>query len=335
MTHTRKRRGFTLIELLVVIAIIGVLVALLLPAVQMAREAARRTQCTNNLKQFGLAFHNHMDAFGTFPPGADNQASSKLQGWAMRVIPFLEQQALYNAINLDLSWSNAANLTVTQTSVGVFLCPSDPNTGTQQNPGTSFRVKGNYCVNYGQGDFNQGAYGATGDGVTGSNLPNGIVSQGRGPFRSWNGNQPASAPSKSGDFLDGMSNTMAMSEVLIPANNGNFSDARGDLWSANSKCGNQFEAYLPPNSMIPDWLDSTSQCQGPPEDPGMATNPPCDGSTPGSASRFNAARSKHPGGVSVLMSDGSVRFVKNSVKINVWRAVATMQGQEPISSSDL
>src|SRR3954454_4369541 len=98
----RRRHGFTLIELLVVIAIIGVLVALLLPAVQMAREAARRTQCTNNLKQLGIAMHNHHDTEGTFPYGAWN--TTPLATWTFRVLPYLEQTTVFNALNLNKSW---------------------------------------------------------------------------------------------------------------------------------------------------------------------------------------------------------------------------------------
>ena len=130
-----RRRGFTLIELLVVIAIIGVLIALLLPAVQAAREAARRAQCTNNLKQMGLALHNYESTNGAFPPTTILVPS--LSGppgtWAFqsswsafaRVAPYLEQNAFYNAINFSLSYSAAPNTTVAITPLNLLICPSD------------------------------------------------------------------------------------------------------------------------------------------------------------------------------------------------------------------
>ena len=128
-----QRRAFTLIELLVVIAIIAVLIALLLPAVQSAREAARRMQCVNNLKQIGLALFNYESANGAFPPGyIDYQNNPNYTpdldmgpgwGWAAMSLPFLEQQPLYNAINFSLGITNASNSTAVLTSLTVFLGP--------------------------------------------------------------------------------------------------------------------------------------------------------------------------------------------------------------------
>ncbi len=142
----RQNQGFTLIELLVVIAIISVLIALLLPAVQAAREAARRAQCVNNLKQIGLALHNYHAAMDTFPPGyvstidmrvtdACNMDQENQQGkastcgtgwaWGSMILPFLEQQPLYNSINFNLSVAYADNNTCSLTALTVYLCPSD------------------------------------------------------------------------------------------------------------------------------------------------------------------------------------------------------------------
>src|SRR5437868_1467296 len=132
------RRGFTLIELLVVIAIISVLIALLLPAVQSAREAARRAQCTNNLKQIGLAIHNYFDTNQVFPPGYaslwkkdggdEGVAEDDIGhgwGWASMILPHVEQRSLYNAINFGLTMTNPENSTAQQLRVNVYLCPSD------------------------------------------------------------------------------------------------------------------------------------------------------------------------------------------------------------------
>ena len=144
VSQSRIARGFTLIELLVVIAIISVLIALLLPAVQSAREAARRAQCVNNLKQIGLALHNYEEAMGTFPPGyvssinltvvnpcdSDQEMQNGVDlgtgwAWGSMILPFLEQQPLYSSINFNLSVAYAANDTCSLTALSVYLCPSD------------------------------------------------------------------------------------------------------------------------------------------------------------------------------------------------------------------
>src|SRR3954454_21722354 len=119
-------RGFTLIELLVVIAIIAVLIALLLPAVQSAREAARRIQCVNNLKQFGLAQHNHHDSQGTFTFGS---WSSPAQPWSFKILAYMEQVTMANALNMSQAWNTPVQSTVTSAIVASFMCPSDINAG--------------------------------------------------------------------------------------------------------------------------------------------------------------------------------------------------------------
>ncbi len=138
----KRRRGFTLVELLVVIAIIGVLIALLLPAVQQAREAARRMQCSNNLKQFGIALHNYHDTYGTFPPGYVHQegmgSSGSSWSWGSQILPFIEQNALADALDvgsqpLTTALDDATLLNLMKQPIQAFLCPSDtapnPNTG--------------------------------------------------------------------------------------------------------------------------------------------------------------------------------------------------------------
>jgi prepilin-type N-terminal cleavage/methylation domain-containing protein len=121
LAKAEVRRGFTLVELLVVIAIIGILIALLLPAVQAAREAARRMQCSNNLKQIGLGLHNYHDTFGTFPPGA---SQDQYLGYATRLLPFMEQKPLYDRVDFENVYSTPNNYAVGAVRVDAFLCPS-------------------------------------------------------------------------------------------------------------------------------------------------------------------------------------------------------------------
>lgn len=136
MKMQRSRNGFTLVELLVVIAIIGILVGLLLPAVQAAREAARRMQCVNNLKQMGLALHNYESAFGGFPPsrlGAKVQidggpGTSSYQSWTTLILPFVEQQNLQNLMNFNFAWGASVNRPAVATQLPLWLCPSAPGT---------------------------------------------------------------------------------------------------------------------------------------------------------------------------------------------------------------
>jgi prepilin-type N-terminal cleavage/methylation domain-containing protein/prepilin-type processing-associated H-X9-DG protein len=326
-----RRRGFTLIELLVVIAIIAVLIALLLPAVQAAREAARRSQCVNNLKQLGLAMHNYSDAVGGFPIGtmgvrslvaggiylpAGTTTANARRTWAWLVLPYLEQGAMANAINYSLATNHRANTTVNLTTIKVYECPSDPNGGILEG-GTSLpRRMGNYAANWGNSCWGQdmknnpfkGPYPST---------TNGTVAFGGAPFsqdRSFN----------IASITDGTSNTLLMAEVIIGVNSPSGDDHRGDMYNDDYNCS-MFMAYTPPNTTFPDWMYST-YCQYP-----YQQNPPCTPKAP-TYQFFNAARSKHPGGVNSLMGDGSVRFVKNSINVITWRALSTTRGSEVISA---
>jgi prepilin-type N-terminal cleavage/methylation domain-containing protein/prepilin-type processing-associated H-X9-DG protein len=165
MGHSRPRRasearraGFTLIELLVVIAIIGVLIALLLPAVQAAREAARRTQCVANLKQIGLALHGYHDTNNTFPAGGwialttQPQTGNMNVGWSASVLPWLEQRSLYDGLNFSLPYNDAVNSTVGHTVLQIYLCPTEPRTALwSKDSGDLYdSADGDYGGMYGQ-----------------------------------------------------------------------------------------------------------------------------------------------------------------------------------------
>ncbi len=325
-----RRRGFTLIELLVVIAIIAVLIALLLPAVQAAREAARRSQCVNNLKQLGLAIQNYHDTVGTFPIGAQNglycgnKNGCPRRTWASSILPYIEQGTLANANNFSTDFYQLANTTVGLTEVSVYNCPSDSgNLNVEPGGNSGFnRVKGNYIVNWGSASYQQdtGNNPVTTPIVPGSNVTS--VAYTTAPFTF----------ARSYGIMairDGTSNTLSFSEVINPdpsptAINGQTADHRGDIYNDDYNSA-QFETYTPPNSTLPDQMNS--YCIYP-----YQTNPPC---ISGTAPYFNSARSYHSGGLNAAMCDGSVRFFKNTINVNVWRALSTIKGGEVISSDQL
>jgi len=313
-----RRRGFTLVELLVVIAIIGVLVALLLPAVQAAREAARRTSCGNNLKQLGIAMHNFHDARQTLPAGVGPYGCC-WGTWQVLVMPYVE---LNNVYELYENWggsdevygdgpaqqtsgvfarySNAPNTTnVTSKRYKAFTCPSDmPNA-----PGGL--TNHNYAVNWGNTGYHQTTY--PGTSVTFQGAPFGPAkSQAKG--QRMNGEKFSS-------ITDGLSNTLMASEVLQGQNN----DLRGYTWWGDAA---GFSAYEGPNSTVPDRIYTAGYCNNQP-----LQNLPCAVSDTNNPTRFSS-RSRHPAGVQSVMCDGAVRFTTNSVNINVWRAMSTSRGGE-------
>ena len=318
----RHRRGFTLIELLVVIAIIAILIALLLPAVQQAREAARRTQCRNNLKQLGLAMHNYHDVFGSLPVGG---YSCCWGTWQVSILPYIEQAAQFNRYCHDRKlgvpsdtcrYNHAANQPVTTTRFAVLTCPSDtPNTPIGRI------TSHNYAANWGTTTYSQR------DTQTDpSNIePDGVRFQ-SSPFTRLN-SLTATYPvmdqlnrnlaRKFRDFGDGTSNTMLLGEVI----QGIGRDLRGFTWWGD---GSQFTTLLGPNSTQPDAIYTATYCNNLPEQ-GL----PCVVSS-GSYPNMMGSRSRHEGGVHVLLGDGSARFVSEVIDMRTWRALSTIRGGETI-----
>jgi prepilin-type N-terminal cleavage/methylation domain-containing protein/prepilin-type processing-associated H-X9-DG protein len=322
-----RRAGFTLIELLVVIAIIAVLIALLLPAVQSAREAARRAQCTNNLKQIGLAMHNYVSVHDSFPPGWKGCCWGT---WLIYVMPHLEQQAIYNSWNFagnnlwqpgeyfesPFRYGSPSNLTVTTTRISTFYCPSDGG-NTNLIGGSSWPVTSqNYVVNFGNTSATQDA---SLDGVPFMGAPFTDIGS---PITAIYG--ASTSPARSlpvvplSAITDGLSNTLLTSEVIV----GQGFDLRGFSWWFE---GAAFEGYLGPNSTSPDLLQAQAYCNYP-----AMGNPPCKGAD-SILSITTAARSRHPGGVNAGLADGSVKFVKDSVALSTWRALSTTRGGEILS----
>ena len=326
---TRRRIGFTLVELLVVIAIIGILIALLLPAVQAAREAARRSQCTNNLKQASLAMHNYHDTHNTLPFGSWEWRRT----WQPLILPFVEQGPLYDLYDMHApcgrpnyagTYFSAENLAVSTQRLATFTCPSDIARSRTNDTLWSGRwiTYHNYVVNYG----NTGYYDQTsGPAATVGDPAAGGVTFAGAPF-SMRGACPARPESfKFSDILDGLSNTLMFAEIIQGYSQSSaVFDARGMTWWGPVA---GFTTLRSPNSNLPDILISASSCTNTPP------NPPCDLTAPSSPNRPAnlAARSRHPGGVNVSLCDGSVRFVSETIAIGTWRAVSTTYGKESIS----
>ncbi len=309
MTSRRRRTGFTLIELLVVIAIIGVLIALLLPAVQAAREAARRMQCTNNLKQIGLALHNYHDALGAFPPG---QLPATSFSALSRILPFLEQGAIFNALNANLAYDDPANDTIRTTQLNVFLCPSDGgNTQTDRGAAT------NYMANKGTEVIWQAP--------TGPNAG----------FREQTGVFFYNRSVQMSDVRDGLSNTAFVSERVKADGSNAIVSPLEDVFFARTAPTTPDEALQQCLALdITNLANQFPLFMGAPWLHGQHTyqhiSPP-NGRSCGFFTVLRATMppsSRHAGGVNVLLGDGSVRFVKATIDLKAWRALGSRDGGE-------
>jgi prepilin-type N-terminal cleavage/methylation domain-containing protein/prepilin-type processing-associated H-X9-DG protein len=328
-----SRAGFTLIELLVVIAIIAVLIALLLPAVQSAREAARRAQCVNNLKQMVLAVHNYVgtDSNGALPLGRTRQSGAyRPFSQQARILGFMEQTSVYNTLNFSLSSYDPSNATGAATTINSFLCPSDA--AVQPPIGLILPGYGVGPVSYRANEGTSVAMWFGADDV--SNVNNGIVIPPNGLFYS-------DQLIRLSSITDGTSNTAAFSEHVI----GDFSNAIATDFSDTFEPGthplNSDDAYQMCLSVnINDLTKQGYSNVGAPWTYGYHSTtsywhsgPPNSRSCMFPPSRISTtANSRHPGGVNVAMADGSVRFVKSSISIPTWRALGTRNGGEVISS---
>jgi prepilin-type N-terminal cleavage/methylation domain-containing protein/prepilin-type processing-associated H-X9-DG protein len=367
--QSRFHRGFTLIELLVVIAIIAVLIALLLPAVQAAREAARRAQCTNNLKQIGLAMHNYHTSIDSFPIGVAYSWNSlnvgctsttincvprngfnSWNGWSVHamLLPYLEATPVYNAINFNIDpltcncqpYSNTAFIT----SIPGFLCPSDPNSGTK----TGFI--NNYCASIGTSVGVVQSYPGQSSGVFGYGTAYGLK-----------------------DITDGSSNTVAFGESLVGnagkgPNNWRGNGVVGQCYNWAYDASSQSTYYL--QTVLPlcnsEWATAIATSNGGSTPGNLGNNrgwywgwgaeamtlintiiPPNSAQYQWGACRSGCsgcgtydmdhaeianATSAHPGGCNILFADGHVQFIKASLGIQVWWSLGTRANGEVLSS---
>jgi len=359
----RHRLGFTLVELLVVIAIIGILIGLLLPAVQQAREAARRMQCTNNMKQIGLALHSYHDTHDCLPPNISGAKSaggvceSGFFSWLAFLLPNLEQQNVYDSINFKIGMSDSCeqsgpsdyiNLTISDshpnagpasTTIEAFLCPSDHYT-LSNAMGTAQPAPNNYTGNSGWVQRTTGIDG-TRDPLAQTNGFMGTVNP-KYPS-AWQKGKVSFA-----DVTDGLSNTAAISERLISSANELWDLAHAPL-PLHSYCGSGGSS-----KSLPAW---TPYCSG-------VTLPDFTYSEPigrswisgwtlvgntymhvmpinkrschiyggqDSGNNIITPGSRHPGGVNVCLGDGSVRFMTETVDMPVWWAFGSRNGGETIS----
>lgn len=310
MNGCKERTGFTLVELLVVIAIIGILIALLLPAVQAAREAARRSQCSNNLKQQMLALHNYHDSFKVFPSGGINHLAGAgitgphLINWSIAILPFMEQAPLHSQYRMDLVNTDAANAPVIQTIVPTYNCPSDPENVKLETPASGPRPHA----------FRHSSYrGITGYSDNGNCWFDCEQWRTGGCNSTHKGLLHATGPDvrldceRMGTVKDGTSNTLALGEYYTST-----TTSRGSFWgyTYTSYALSSF-TWRQPRTFGADY--NLCLAVG-----GAGGSNPCK----------RAFGSMHPGGGQFAIVDGSVRFVSETTQMDLLCYLSTIAGKE-------
>ncbi len=303
-----KRSGFTLIELLVVIAIIAILIALLLPAVQQAREAARRSQCKNNLKQLVLALHNYHDNYQSFPPGKVTLGSccgtKSGTNWAISILPFMDQAPLYKQYNFNRYNEDSANQAVRQTNLAVQNCPSDVNAGQvmkpESGPGSGLLYRMSSYRGVGGKTDSNGRWFDSGQGS--------LVGSWKGVLHAI-GNPYKLGPESMRDITDGPSNTLVIGEYHTQTH-----PRRGTFWAYSYTSYNSSDVtYNQPRTLIADYDRCVSI-----------------GGTGGADACKRGWGSFHVGGIQFALGDGSVRFISVNINTNILGNLATVGGNEVV-----
>jgi prepilin-type N-terminal cleavage/methylation domain-containing protein/prepilin-type processing-associated H-X9-DG protein len=356
MTLKAVRRGFTLIELLVVIAIIAVLIALLLPAVQSAREAARRAQCTNNLKQIGIGMHNYHTAIGTFPMSntvnyvdAYGGYNTEWGTWSAQalLLGFMEGQPIYNSANFnwDVWWSSGWNInsTVSTSVINSYICPSDGLSPDKSNIYNGGGHINNYVASLGTSTYtwspdstgvfaHRAAYGVQQilDGTSNTvAFSETLISDGSyGAFTRYRDGvaaglyaqqPPGNSPAAVYDaftVVAAVLKDLQTCNQMFQARQNPAGDDHGYTWATGSPGVSSFMTIVPPNSQQYPWAGCRLDCAGCGFEFG----------------EFQNATSNHPGGCNVMMADGSVRFVKSSIDMMTWWKLGTKANGEVISA---
>jgi len=304
----RRRGGFTLIECLVVVSIIGVLVAILLPAVQAARESARRAQCINNLKQIGIGLHSYMSVHSVFPAGQGGRGHSL----HVAILPYIEQNALYDSINFDIGMKgNMHNATLEVTRVSNYLCPSDA--AIWETVGSS-SYAGNAGDHVGFNGFN-GVF--CGEAVSGRHVSSQDFADGMSgtvALAEWLTTTPNNLDQRrmffqlqsNEDTFDKDSFTKSCINIGVEASNGNPANTKGLGWFVGLWTKSLYDHAIPingPNCTLKFKQGFIGGC---------------------------TAGSLHPGGANVTMGDGHVQFIKDTINGSVWRALGTRSGGEVV-----
>ena len=327
------KSAFTLVELLVVVAIIGVLIGLLLPAVQAARAAAQRMECANNLKQVMLALHNYHDTQNAFCYGVRSNVKGT---WAMKLLPYLELTAVADQYDWSLDYNSGSNLTLLDNRfrVSVYTCPSDDyrkssyRTMSHHNVVPCFGREWVYAVPWSLAGANRDPtnvlYRTDGTTCGHTSLYNAV-------FTGSAGTNLEPQHFSIASLSDGLSNTIAFSEMVQGLADDGISDLRGLIWYGPFA---YFTTWLPPNSSSPDmgysngttslFANNTAHSRHPIE--------PCEtAAIVNGRATYYGARSWHLGGVNAALVDGSVRFVSDSVDLEIWRAAGSGNGAEAVS----